>query len=176
MRIIVVLCAFGIALAPTYAAAESKRAEAERFFRAGERAYNAGQYLVAAQAFEEALQRFPVPAIIFSTAQAYRLQYFIDKNSARLKRAVALYRQYVAKVKKGGRRDDAVASLAELEPILLRLGIGQGGGQAFINKTTQIMVSTQVVGATASIDESDGEVPLIREVKPGPHKIRVLAE
>ena len=60
-------------------------------------------------------------AILFSTAQAYRRQYFVDREPAKLKRAVDLYRQYVGEVAQGGRRDDAVQHLSDLEPLLARV-------------------------------------------------------
>lgn len=167
-----------VATGPVSASAQNNKKEsAEKFFRAGERAYKAGQYLVAAQAFEEALKLFPVPAIVFSTAQAYRLQYFIDKDPGWLKRSIELYRMYVKDVAQGGRRDDATASLAELEPILLRIEAEQRGPittRAFV-PATQILVNTQVSGATASIDGQAGDAPLVRKVKPGQHKVRVEA-
>ena len=98
-----------------------EKAEAQKRFRSGEVAFKAGDYVVAAEAFEEAYALLPLPAIAFSTAQSYRLQYFIDKQPARLRRAVELYRVYVDQTPKGGRREDAVANLAEVEPLLGRL-------------------------------------------------------
>lgn len=159
--------------------AGGNRAEAEQFFRAGEQAYNSGQYLIAAQAFEQAYELLPLPAIAFSTAQAYRLQYFIDKDPTRLKRSIDLYRVYVTKVEKGGRRDDAVTSLAELEPILSRIEAEtatQIQSARVAPATTQLMVSTQVAGAKASIGDASGQVPFIREVAAGEHMVRVEAD
>lgn len=165
--------------APAPAAAQGdQRAEAERFFRAGESAYNAGQYDIAAQAFEKAYAILTVPAIAFSTAQAYRLQYFVDKDPRKLKRAIELYRSYVQEVEQGGRRDDAITSLAELEPILLRLEAEQGGiqgGPMARERSTQLMITTQVEGAQATIDDHEGEAPLIRQVEPGAHEVTVSA-
>src|SRR6185503_20903674 len=99
-------------------AEDDKKAEAEKYFRAGEALYKNGQYLGAAQAFEEAFELLPLPAIAFSTAQAYRLLYVSDKEPAYIKRAVELYRLYIQQQKEGGRVPDATASLAELEPLL----------------------------------------------------------
>src|SRR5689334_10754538 len=115
------LVAFAAPAAAQPKVSPGEKKKAEEFFRAGERAFNAKEYLVAAQALEEALKLYPVPPIIFSTAQAYRLQYFVDKDAGWLKRSIELYRMYVADVKSGGRRGDAVESLAELEPLLARL-------------------------------------------------------
>ncbi len=177
VRVVLLVAALlGGSAAP--AVAQSQKAEAEKFFRAGEQAYNAGQYLVAAQAFEEAYRLLPVPAIAFSTAQAYRLQYFIDKDPGWLKRSIELYRLYVSQVESGGRRDDAVASLAEIEPIMLRIEAEQRGPieTRVAAAATQLMVSTQVQGARVSIDGNSGEAPFLRKVDPGPHKIEVTAD
>jgi Tfp pilus assembly protein PilN len=182
----VLVCALGVAGAGTARAQSGKdrataeqRAEAELFFRAGEQAFNAGQYLVAAQAFEQASEILPLPAIVFSTAQAYRLQYFIDKDVSHLLRSIELYRKYIQEVDQGGRRDDAATSLAELEVIRDRL---QREGRlksrrdiVELEDKTQLMVTTQVEGARASIDGKAGETPLILEVRPGKHRIEVEA-
>lgn len=179
-RLVLGAIALVMLLAPATAEAQNApdKETAEKFFRAGEQAYKAGQYLIAAQAFEEALKSFPVPAIVFSTAQAYRLQYFIDKDPGWLKRSIELYRRYVSEVEQGGRRDDATASLAELEPILGRIEAEQTGPittRAFV-PATQILVNTQLSGARASIDGVAGDVPLVRKVEPGQHKVRVEAD
>ena len=147
--------------------------------RAGERAYGAGQYELAAQAFEEAYALLPLPAIAFSTAQAYRLQYFIDKKPARLKRAIEMYRIYVDAVDKGGRRDDATSSLAELEPILARIEAASGAVKAerMAKRATQLMISTQVEGARAAIDDDAlAAAPVIKDVEPGEHAVKVTAD
>lgn len=161
-------------------ASAERRQEAELFFRAGEQAYEAGQYLVAAQAFEQAYEILPLPAILFSTAQAYRLQYFIDKEVTHLLRAIDRYREYIQEVEQGGRRDDAATSLAELEVIRDRLQregrLKSRRGAAELAGKTQLMVTSKVEGAKASIDGKSGETPLILEVRPGKHRIEVEAE
>jgi hypothetical protein len=166
------------ALAPRPAAAEDKKAAAERFFRAGERAYNAGQYFAAAQAFEEAYELLPAPAIAFSAAQAYRLQYFVDKKPQRLKRAVELYRRYLEQQKTGGRVPDAARSLAELEPLLAAMDRdGRTSGTAAEMSTTRLMVVSQVDGAQGTIDGDEAApLPRIKEVSPGDHTIAVEAD
>ncbi|WP_428261602.1 PEGA domain-containing protein [Haliangium sp.] len=155
-----------------------RRAEAERLFRAGESAYNDGQYLIAAAAFEQAYELLPLPAIAFSAAQAYRLQYFIDKDSGHLLDAIELYRKYLGEVRQGGRRDDAAAGLAELEVIRARLE-REGAllpRRRDTNARTQLMITTQVEDATATVDGSDGTTPLVVEVAPGEHQVEVRAE
>lgn len=176
-RIIVIAAAL-VAFMASESLAQKNMDKAREIFRGGQTAYKAGQYKVAAQAFEQALKVYPVPAIVFSTAQAHRLQYFIDKDPGRLKRAIQLYRQYIKSVSKGGRRDDAVASLAELEPILQRMEASKAAPIKAVTvetRITQLMVSAQVQGAKAYIDGKPGNVPLIRKVKPGTHKVKVEA-
>ena len=65
--------------------------EARTLFDAGQQAYGAGYYLEAARAFLQALELVPNPAITFSFAQCYRLQYFFDLRCEHLQRAVDLY-------------------------------------------------------------------------------------
>jgi tetratricopeptide (TPR) repeat protein len=161
----------------------AKVEEARRFFDAGRQAYESGQYLVAITAFEEALRLSPRPPVVFSAAQAYRRQYFVDHDPAKLKRAVDLYKQYIVDVPNGGRRDDAVQYVAELEPVLTRIedeqkkkGMGPVQAMQMPKETTQLMISSRTKEARASIDGGDMvEVPLIRDVKSGKHKIHVEA-
>lgn len=175
-----VLSALVVVLAISFAATSAhadEKEEAERFFRAGEAAFNAGQYVVAADAFENAYKLFAAPAIAFTAAQAYRLQYFIDKQPANLKRAVELYRIYIGQVDKGGRRDDATKNLAEIEPILLRMEAeGKQIAAPVVRTSTRLMVSTQVKGARATIGDQEGEAPLLKEVAAGAHKVSVSAK
>ncbi len=161
---------------PAGSVSAENREEAEKFFRAGEQAFNSSQYLTAAQAFEQAFAELALPSIAFSTAQAYRLQYFVDKDARWLKRAVELYRKYIGMQKTGGRRADAVANLAELEPMLGRIEASQQVETLILEKKTKLMVTSQVKDARASI--GGGELgPLPIETKtPGKYKIVVEAD
>lgn len=161
------------------APAAADKEEARRAFRAGQQAYQNGQYGVAARAFERAYKLLPVPAIAFSTAQAHRKQYFVDKQPGRIKRALELYREYIAKVPKGGRREDAVSNIAELEPQLARMMATMKTPIVMPNlqPATELMVSARgVKGAKASIDGKTGDAPLMLRVKPGKHKVKVWAD
>lgn len=181
MRALLIVIALALST-PAWAqktASKAERARAEQFFRAGEQAYNTGQYQLAAEAFEEAYAILPLPAIAFSTAQAYRLHYFVDKQPSDLERAVELYRVYLEGVEQGGRRNDAAASLAELEPILIRLraqgAMGDGGEAA--QPVTKLMVTSAVPGAQAIIGEGEAAaVPVVRELPPGRYRVRVSAD
>ncbi len=180
MRALGVLLAMSLLALPGVAQAQSGevRAEAEQLFRAGEQAFNAGRYLAAARAFEQSYALLPLPAIGFSTAQAYRLQFFIDKEPAHLLQAIALYRRYLEEVSGGGRRDDAAAGLAELE--LLRASLERTGRLnttvAPISAKTQLMITTQVSDAVVRVGAQEGTTPLIVEVEPGRHEVEVSAE
>src|SRR5262249_30636782 len=83
-----------------------KRAESQRYFRAGAKAYAAQSFAAAAADFEEAYKALPMPEIAFSAAQAYRRLYRVEPKPEYVKRAVELYRVYLDKVKTGGRVGD----------------------------------------------------------------------
>lgn len=167
------------ATAPT-AGGATTRHQAEQLFRAGERAFKANQFDMAAQLFEQAYSVLPLPAIAFSAAQAYRLQYAVDQDARKLKRAVDLYQTYVDKSPKGNRVGDAARNLAELRPLLAQAESKSGAIAAMpvVTAATRLMVNTteDVPGARASIDGAAPEpLPLMREVKPGRYHIRITA-
>lgn len=101
---------------------QADRAAATHFFDAGAQAYDAGQYLVAAEAFLKAHDLLKSPALLFSAAQAYRRQWLVDGAPDSLRRSVRLYREYLKSDPEGKRREDAVSALADLAPIEARLG------------------------------------------------------
>ena len=185
VALIAALPTLALGQAPQSRDAVSKevRTEAERFFRAGERAYNAGQYVIAAQAFEESYALLPLPALAFSTAQAYRLQYFIDKEPPRLKRAVALYRVYLDAVAKGGRRDDAARSSRSSSRYssAWRRSRKPAAWRRFRSGQNRSAYSAHGQhsgeGAMASVDGGEPKaVPLIQQVSPGAHEVVVTAD
>jgi hypothetical protein len=160
--------------------ADDQRAEAERYFRTGERLLNAGEFAAAASSFEDAYEILPLPEIAFSAAQSYRLAFVKDQQPARLKRAVELYRIYLDKVKRGGRVNDATNALLELEPLLQRM---EAGGKTITampaNRTTGLMITSEVAPATGKIGGDPklaGELPLVREVAAGKHEVTVEAK
>lgn len=97
------------------------RALASNYFDAGAQAYDAGQYLVAAEAFLKAHALIKSPALQFSAAQAYRRQYLVDSSPDALRRAVRLYRDYIRDDTSGKRREEAVNALSDLVPLEARL-------------------------------------------------------
>lgn len=159
-------------------AAEGDLEQAKAAFEAGKNAYAAGNYEVAIAAFAEADRLAPRPAIVFSLAQAYRLQYFVDRRPPRIKRAVELYRRYLAEEPQGPRREDAVTHLATLEPLLLKVEAEHGGAAMVENRRaeTQLMVSTSVKDARVTIDGgASAAAPVLQVVDPGPHQITISA-
>ncbi len=176
IRLVCTICLVVSITMPTSARADD-RADAERLFRAGEQAFNASQYIEAAQAFERAYEKLALPSIAFSMAQAYRLQYFVDKDARWLKRAVQLYRQYMGTLKTGGRRADAVANLAELEPILDRIEARGKVEAVVVEQKTKLLVTSQVEEAQVSVDGGALQpLPLAKELPAGKYKIVVQAE
>ena len=97
------------------------KAAAERYFRAGAKAYAAQNFAAAATDFDEAYKALPLPEIAFSAAQAYRRLYRVEPKPEYVRRAVELYRAYLDKVKTGGRVGDAADNLAEMERELDKL-------------------------------------------------------
>ncbi len=157
--------------------------QARRYFEAGRQAYESGQYVAAIDAFDEAYRLVPRPQIVFSTAQAARRQFSVDRDPRWLKRAVTLYRQYLVEVPQGGRRADAAQYVGDLEPLLVRLEeesrrAGRGALEAMPARAeeTQLMITSRTPGARASIDEAAPlDVPVVRTVAAGKHRVRVEA-
>ncbi|MBK8257320.1 MAG: PEGA domain-containing protein [Polyangiaceae bacterium] len=125
------------------------------------------------------------PGPIFSTAQAYRRLYTTDRKVDTLRRAVQNYKLYIDKQKAGGRIGEAQQALRDLEPLLNDLLAGNAAGAAAslassatdTKPKTRLMVSSSTKGALASLDGGEpAELPLIQELTPGPHKLRLTAE
>jgi len=93
-------------------AQEDATAQAKTLFNAGAQAYERTQYTAAIQAFEQAYKLAPRPGILFSTAQAYRRRYIVDRRPEDLSIAIARYREYLDKVPQGGRRNSGSPPVA----------------------------------------------------------------
>jgi hypothetical protein len=164
------LCAAGDALAQGTPAEQAKT-----LFNVGAQAYEAGQFPAAVQAFQEAYRLSPRPGILFSIAQAHRKQYYVSKSPDHLRAALRYYREYLGKVEQGGRRSDAAQATAELEPLAAR-DAGAASPAADVKAQTRLMVSSQTAGATIALDGGKPTgVPLIVEIKPGKHTLRLRA-
>ena len=155
---------------------------AREYFQAGAQAYAVGEYAAAIQAFEQAYQLVPRPAVLFSIAQAERKQYFLDHQVPHLTKAINLYRKYLAQEPHAARKADAVQALSELEPIVARSPTPQSVSNpdttaGIVTPTsTRLMIASSTPEAQIALDgDTDVDSPLIREVAPGKHQVRVTA-
>lgn len=174
--------------------AAADRKAAERFFRAGAKAYDAQNFAAAAQNFERAYAEEPLPEIAFSAAQAYRRQYRVDPQPRYVKRAVDLYKLYVQKVKSGGRVGDAADSLGEMAHELEKLGAAGkltaqeaegltslGVSVVFADTVAKPMheIEDRAAGPSVTVETSiDGnhvEPDVMQPLGPGDHVVRAVA-
>jgi hypothetical protein len=168
--------ALAAALAAAPAPARAQADQAKMLFNAGAQAYDAGQFPAAIQAFEQAYKLAARPGILFSIAQAHRKQYYVAKNPEDLRAALKGYRDYLAQVPQGGRRSDAAEALVELEPLVAKMEAGGMPVAPAAPAATRVMVSSQTGGALVSLDGGKpAEAPLIAEVKPGKHSLKVAS-
>ncbi|WP_437971201.1 PEGA domain-containing protein [Sorangium sp. So ce260] len=195
-RPLLLWASLSLAAAPAAALADARptpaqAGRAESFFNAGAQAYEAGQYQVAAEAFLEAHELVPSPSLLFSAAQALRREHLTQPSPAALRRAIALYREYLRQDPKAARREEAVAALSSLVPLEARLAddgaaaagdvgaaaTGGGAGAATSAEVrTRLLLSSPADGARVSVDgQPFVPAPLVAPVSPGPHRVRVQA-
>jgi len=166
MKVVAIL----LALCAVAAAQAVDKKAAERFFRAGEKAYEAQSFEAAARNFEEAYRAAPLPEIAFSAAQAYRRQYRVDARPEYVARAVVLYKLYLDKVKTGGRVADAADALFEMQHELDRLiKMGVKVSPELAAEHTQLGVSVALDPGTGNEsrslhDRGDTTATRVREV------------
>lgn len=180
--------ALSVALSSQGASAADDPASVElarSLFNAGAQAYSVGKYAAAVKAFDQAYKLSPRPTIAFSLAQAHRREYVVTKQLDSLRGAVKYFREYIAQVEQGGRREDATAALAELEPMLAKMEEASPSGAGASTppptpakaQAAQLMISPDVKEAMVSLDGGKpGPVPYIKDVDPGPHKLKVTAD
>jgi len=135
------------------------RAGAEKWFRAGAKAYAAQNFEAAATDFDEAYKALPLPEIAFSAAQAYRRLYRVEPKPEYVRRSVDLYRTYLDKVKTGGRVGDATDNLADMQHELDKLErSGATFGAAQVERTRLgVSVSTgETGGAVQEVGDAAG--------------------
>jgi len=154
-------------------------ADARLYFNAGARAYAAGKYAAAIRAFEEAYRFEPRPGLVFSIAQAYRRQYFIDKAKENLTESIKHYRQYLELDPDGARRGDTAEALSELEPLASKLTPAEVAAPPAQSPraATQLMISSPIDDVAISLDGNPaGELPYIAAVTPGVHRVTLTAD
>jgi PEGA domain-containing protein len=156
MKLVVVLLL--VLATPAFAEPSANdRSAAERYFRAGAKAYSAQNFSAAAVDFDEAYKAMPLPEIAFSAAQAYRRLYRVEPKPDYVRRSVELYRVYLDKVKTGGRVGDAADSLGEMERELDRLKIKLEVSAPVVDKT-RLGVSVTISGESAATLHEIGDV------------------
>ncbi|MBN1611968.1 MAG: PEGA domain-containing protein [Polyangiaceae bacterium] len=158
----------------------SDLARAKEYFRAGAQAYAVGEFDAAVQAFEQAYALVPRPAVLFSIGQAERRQYFLDHQRQHLERAVQMFQKYLEQDPQASRKVDAVQALSELEPLLVQTAPARPPEPEAPAPPpaapTRIMVYSAAPGAQIALDGQDASPsPLVREVAPGKHSVRVSA-
>jgi len=141
------------------ATAAAERKTAEKYFRAGAKAYAAQNFVAAAANFDEAYKSEAMPEIAFSAAQAYRRLYRIEPKPEHVKRAIELYRAYLEKVKTGGRVGDAADNLAEMERELDKLGAS--GVRVGVTST---IARTRLGISVTLADQSTAESSVLQEI------------
>jgi hypothetical protein len=179
MRTTILRAALAAALLALPSPARADATEDARvLFDAGARAYKAGDFRAAIQAFEQAYKLDARPNLLFSVAQAHRRQYVLDRRPGHVAVAVKYFRDYLARVPSGGRRADAVAALGEMEPLAAKLEQdGQLQPTGVGESATRLVVSSPTDGAVVVLDDDKKErpAPLIAELRPGKHVLRVRA-
>ena len=167
-----------LALQSSVSAAEDaeKTAQAKVIFNSGAQAFTNARFKDAAELFDEAYKLAPLPPILFSMAQAERNQYFLDHDPQFLRRALQHYRAYLAQVPTGGRSREATEALAELGPFEPRIDPTTPGA-APAKSRTRLLISVQTSDALVSLDaDPPVAAPLVHDVTPGKHRVRVTAE
>lgn len=121
------------------------RALAEKYFRAGAKAYSAQNFQAAASNFNEAFKVLAMPEIAFSAAQAYRKLYQVEPKPEYVRRSVELYQFYLERVKTGGRVGDAADNLTEMKRELEKLEAAGVKTQPLVEKPqTRLVVNVSV--------------------------------
>lgn len=155
---------------------------ARTFYDAGAQAYAAERWSDAVRAFETAQKIAPRASIVFSLAQAERKAYLAGSGDVRMLRsAVQHYREYLELVPKGGRRADALEAKDELEARLSRLDPQQqtaaSPAPAPEKRKPRVTVISATPGARVTFDGgAPQELPLVVELDPGRHSVRLFAE
>lgn len=169
------LAALLATLAPA-ARADDARARAGALFDAAAAAYEAGQFLVAAEAFEKANALLPSASFLFSAAQAYRKEYLARAGPAHLRKAVALYRAYLAADPNGKRSAEALAALEALVPLEGRLPADAPAAPEKAPDATRLLLTAKPDGAEVSVDGGAFvPTPAVVKVEPGARALRFRA-
>lgn len=149
---------------------------AKAVFDAGGRAYEQGDFTAAIQAFQQAYSLSGRPSILFSLAQAHKKRFTEGGAAGDKDAAIELYRAYLAAVKTGGRRGDAIKGLEALGGAPAESGGPAAPSAPMMVKKTQLAIDSPTPGALISIDGSPPAPPqVVMEVTPTRHTVKVEA-
>jgi len=148
--------------------------KAKAVFDAGGRAFDQGDFAGAIQAFQQAYSLSGRPSVLFSLGQAHRKR-FVDVGAPQDRElSIELYRAYLAAVKTGGRRADAVKGLESLNANAATTAPNTSA-PASVRKT-QLAIDSSTPGALISVDGGAAAPPqVMAEVTPGRHTVKVVA-
>lgn len=140
------------------APADQRKVDARRHFKAGAKAYAAGNYSDAIDQFLEANRLVPSPALSFNIARAY------DRigNTAQ---ALSFYRDYLRRAPGASDKKTVLATIDSLEKKLMKKGV------------QQVTVLSSPARATVVIDgQPVGVTTWTGELYPGQHRLGVRLE
>jgi hypothetical protein len=168
--------ALALLLTTSIGAAQPKD-DSRTYFDIGAKAYGAGRYVDAIQAFEEAYKRSQRPGLLFSLGQANRMEYVARTDPARLSDAVRYYTEYLAREPNGKRAGEATEQLSRLKPLLERSGTAMPTAPPPVVASTKprVMISSPTPGVRLAFDGKPVPHPFIAEVAPGKHRLKMSA-
>jgi len=152
----------------------SATAEADTYFKVGARAYQAGRFADAAEAFAKANERASTPGLLFSLGQANRMEFAARNDPARLSEAVRWYEACVKAAPQGKRANEAAEYLSRLRPQLAAMA-GTASSVTLRPAKPRVMISSPTEGARIAFDDREVGEPYIAEVAPGKHRVSVYA-
>ncbi|HTL32133.1 MAG TPA: PEGA domain-containing protein [Kofleriaceae bacterium] len=155
-----VLLSLAVVLLVAGTAHAEDKALAEKYFRAGAKAFAAQNFQAAAANFDEAFKALPMPEIAFSAAQAFRKLYQVEPTLEHASRSVELYEFYLSKVKTGGRVSDAADNLTEMKRERDKLVAAGAKATAVAEKPqTRLVVNVGVADQASTADSGTlGEI------------------
>lgn len=154
------------------AAAKQRRKE---LHDAGKRYFEQGDYPHAIEAFEQAYAAWPSPNELMSQASAHRRIFAATGDKAHKRKAIDLYRAFLATNPEDALRKAASDALDSLAPLDDPDAPADPPAPVEPPKTTLAIDST-AEGAMVSVDGgAPGPAQFSAVVEPGPHKVSVTA-
>lgn len=158
--------------APDDAAARQRRSD---LHDAGERFFNQGDFPHALDAFEQAYAAWPNPNDLFSQASCHKRIFFATGDKTNKRRAIELFRAFIASSPSPDLRKKAMEALDSLAPL-------DEPDAAAVEQPplepppTTLAIDSSAEGAMVSVDGGPaGPAQFSATVDPGAHKITVTA-